>query len=145
MRVAFSVSNLHTGVLIVNHTLAKPSRTCAWPLTLRNPPEPSGTSPNLPESLHLPPPPTLWNFLEPSSNFQNIQDSPEPASGTCTSTYRNFSGTCLRNLHQHLPELSGTCLWNLHHRSRQNLSEPSGTFRNLRLRPALAHAGVNLG
>ena len=101
--------------------------------------------------LNLPKP---WNSLrhkpEPSGTF----GTPEPASGTYTTTHRDFpepSGTCLRNLHQHTPEPSGTfrnlppeptpsrtCLRNLH----QHTPEPSRTFRNLPPEPTPAHTGT---
>ena len=72
--------------------------------------------------------------------------------------HRNSPGPsepCLRNLHQHVPELSGT-LRNLPRPSGINLSEPSGTFlRNLHQHtPELsgtfrnlppAHTGAYLG
>ena len=135
-------------------TTPKPSETLELSAgTNRNPPEPSelasGTTP-----AHIG---ILWNL-------------PEPASGTYTTTHRDFpepSGTCLRNLHQHTPEPSGTfrnlppeptpahagTLRNLPEPSsgtytstHRNPPEPSGTFlRNLLLRPAPAHTGAYLG
>ena len=118
---------------------------------------------------------------EPSEIFQNLpelasgtytvftgtlRNLPEPASGTYTILQRNSpeaSGTRLRNLHQHTPELSeifrnlpelasgnytvlhrnspepsGTCLGNLHHFTK----ELSGTFRNPPPEPTPAHSGT---
>ena len=56
--LAFSISNLHMGALL----LAKPSRTCSWPFTLRNRPEPPHT-PKAATPAHTG---TLWNPAEPS-------------------------------------------------------------------------------
>ena len=89
---------------------------------------------------------------------------PKPASGTCTSTHRNSPTTCLRNLHQHTPDLSGTCLQNLHQHTPdlsktclrnlhqhtlelsgtclRNLHQHTGTLRNLPPEPTPAHAGT---
>ena len=75
-----------------------------------------------------------WQGNKPHRN------SPEP------------SEPCLRNLHQHAPELFGT-LRNLPRPSGTNLSEPSGTYasirrnppepsRNLPPEPTPAHAGT---
>ena len=54
---------------------------------------------------------TLWNLPNPAS--EPTPEATEP------------SGTCLRNLHQHAPELSGTC------RYPPEPPEPSGTLRKL--------------
>ena len=86
--------------------------------THRNSPEPSGTYlPNLHQHTselsgtfrNLPPElakGTRRNSPEPAT-FRNLPPEPTPAH---TGTLRNLqpSGTCLRNLHQHTPELSGT-------------------------------------
>ena len=98
-----------------------------FPKPWNSPPAQTGTLRNL---RNLPPEPTpahigiLWNL-------------PEPASGTYTTTHRDFP----RNLHQHTPEPSGTF--------RQPASgnytstpEPSGTFRNLPPEPTPAHTGT---
>ena len=100
---------------------------------LSGPPEPSGACLR---NIHQHAP-------ELSGTFQNsgtLGNLPEPASGTYTSTHRNApepsanlpepsgpSRTCLRNLHQHTPELAGT-LWNL----PRNLhaAAQTGTLRN---------------
>ena len=88
-----------------------PEPTPAHAGTLRNLPEPA-TFRNLPPE---PTPATCRNSAEPSGTYlRNLP--PEPTSGTYTSTHRNSpeppahtgTGTCLRNLHQHTPELSGT-------------------------------------
>ena len=74
-----------------------------------------------------------------------LRNLPNPASGTYTSTRRNSpepsgpSGTCLRNLHQHTPELAG----NLRNRNQHTL-EPSrtsctSTHRNPPEPPTPAH------
>ena len=61
-----------------------------------------------------------WLLLSRLQGNKPHRNSPEP------------SEPCLRNLHQHAPELSGT-LRNLPRPSGTNLSEPSGThLRNLR-------------
>ena len=130
MRISFlkfKSAHGYTWVHCFVHPLAKPSRICAWPLTLRNPPEPSWTSPNLPDlcTCHLlEHSETFWNPLKPSETFlRNLPPEPaqarigiqnlplEPASGTCTSTRRKppepapaHTGT-LRNP----PQASGTC------------------------------------
>ena len=149
----------------------EPSGTCNLPelasgtytSTRRNSPEPSGTclrnlhqhTPELAETFrNLPPEPasgtytsTHRNSPEPAT-FRNLPPELTPAH---TGTLRNLqpSGTCLRNLHQHTPELSGT-FRNLPPEptpaTRRNSPEPSGTFlRNLLLRPAPAHTGAYLG
>ena len=133
-----------------------------FPKPWNSPPAQTGTLRNL---RNLPPEPTpahigiLWNV-------------PEPASGTYTTTHRDFpepSGTCLRNLHQHTPEPSGTfrnltpeptparagTLRKLHQHSgtfrnfppepwnsHQHTPEPSGTFRNFPPEPTPAHTGT---
>ena len=81
--------------------------------TLRNLPEP--TFQNLPEPTSKTYPGTLRNLPEPSGTYailhRTLRNLLEPASGTYTSICQNPpepSGTCLRNLHQHTPELSGT-------------------------------------
>ena len=61
-----------------------------------------------------------WLVLSRLQDDKSHRNSPEP------------SEPCLRNLHQHAPELSGT-LRNLPRPSGTNLSEPSGAhLRNLR-------------
>ena len=128
--------------------------TSTHPGTFRNclqepTPEHTGTLRNLPPE---PAPAQTGTFRN-----QTLRNLLEPASGTCTSTRRNSpepSRTCLRNLHQHTPELSDT-FRDTHQNSpsgtytstRRNLPEPSsGTFlRNLLLRPAPAHTGAYLG
>ena len=129
------------------------------PKPWNSPPAQTGTLRN---PRNLPPEPTpahigiLWNL-------------PEPASGTYTTTRRDFpepSGTCLRKYfgtHRNPPEPSGTCLRNLHQHTpepctnytstpepsgtcprnlHQHTPEPSGTFRNLPPEPTPAHAGT---
>ena len=60
-----------------------------------------------------------WLLLSRLQGNKPHRNSPEP------------SEPCLRNLHQHAPELSRT-LRNLPKHSVTNLSEPSGTYLNLR-------------
>ena len=80
-----------------------------------NPPEPSGSCLRNLHQHTLEPSRTFWKLfpeptlavtsiytLEPSGTFRNL--SPQHTA--------ELSGTCLRNLHQHIPELSGT-FWNL--------------------------------
>ena len=111
------------------------------PKPWNSPPAQTGTLRNL---RNLPPEPTpahigiLWNLRE-------------PASGTYTTTHRDFpepSGTCLRNLHQHTPEPSGT-FRNLppeptpaHAGTLRKLHQHSGTFRNLPPELTRAHTGT---
>ena len=65
--------------------------------------------------------PELWTLENLPPEPTPAWDSPEPP------------GTCLRNLHQHTPELSGTL------RNNQHTPELSGTFRNL---PTPGHTGT---
>ena len=67
-----------------------------------------------------------WLLLSRLQGNKPHRNSPEP------------SEPCLRNLHQHAPELFGTLRRNLpnpasgtYTNTRRNSSEPSGTFRNL--------------
>ena len=111
---------------------------------------------NLPEPWNSPPAQTgtLRNLrnLPPEPTPAHIGILlPEPASGTYTTTHRDFpepSGTCLRNLHQHTPEPSGT-FRNLppeptpaHAGTLRKLHQHSGTFRNLPPEPTPAHTGT---
>ena len=85
----------------------------------------------------------MWTMLSPwskqsrgcscqgckaTNHTGTLRNLPDPASGTTPTragTLRNPpepSEPCLRNLHQHAPELS---------RTLRNLPRPSGTFRNL--------------
>ena len=91
-----NISNLHMGALF-----------CSWASkTLQN----LRLALDSPEPLHLPPPPTLRNFLKPPAPSETLQNS-----GTCTSTRRNLAEPCgtLRNP----PEPSGTCACDRHRRT----------------------------
>ena len=115
------------------------SKTITWLFLSRlqgnkpHSPEPSGTF----RKLYPEPTPAhtgiLWNL-------------PEPASGTYTTTHRDF--TCLRNLHQHTPEPSGTFRslppepTPAHAGTLRKLHQHSGTFRNLPPEPTPAHTGT---
>ena len=80
-----------------------------------------------------------WQGCKTTNHTVTLRNLPNPASGTYTSAHR-----CLRNLHQHTPELSGT-FRNLPSTHR-NSPEPSGTcLRNLLLEPAPEHTGAYLG
>ena len=74
--------------------------------THHNSPEPSGTpEPSTPELSKS------FRNLPTPAHTATLRNLPELASGTYNSTHRKSpepSGTCLRNLHQHTPELSGT-------------------------------------
>ena len=112
----------------------EPSKTfCANPR--QHTPEPSKIFRSLPELAPRTGPTPAY-----AGTFRNL---PEPISRTYTSIRRNFqepsgtrltpelSGTRLRNLHQHTPELSGTFRnppaepTAAHHRTLWNLPEPS--------------------
>ena len=111
-----------------------PEPTPARTGILQNPPAPSATCL---QNLHRhAPEPSDRNSPEPSPELTpahtgtgTLQNLPERASGTYTSTRRNppkSSGACFRNLHQHTPE-------------------PSKIFRNLPPEPApAAHTGAYL-
>ena len=75
-----------------------------------------------------------WLLLSRLQGNKPHRNSPEP------------SEPCLRNLHQHAPELFGTLRRNLpnpasgtYTNTRRNSSEPSGTFRNLPPEPTILH------
>ena len=84
--------------------------------------------------------PKLSWTLRNTGTLRSPTNLPEVASGTYTSTHRNCpepsepsepSGTCLRKLHQHTPELSQTCLRNLHQHTPEPTPAHTGTLRNL--------------
>ena len=124
----------HTGTL---RNLLNPA-SGTYTNTRRNSSEPSGTFRTLPleptptraGTLRNPPEPSKTFRNQTFGTFRNLPPEPTPAYPP------EPSGTRLRNLHQHTPELSGTF---------RNLPEPSGTFRNLLLLPAPAHTGTYLG
>ena len=75
-----------------------------------------------------------WLLLSRLQGNKPHRNSPEP------------SEPCLRNLHQHAPELFGTLRRNLpnpasgtYTNTRRNSSEPSGTFQNLPPEPTILH------
>ena len=84
------------------------------------------------------------NNMVASFKYITLRNLPEPTSGTYTSTPRNPpepsanlpepsgpSGSCLRNLHQHLPELSRTGAYTSTHWSTHRNPQHTGTLRNL--------------
>ena len=135
----------HTGTL---RNLLNPAPG-TYTNTRQNSPEPSGTFQDLPETnlsepsgAHLRTPELFGTFRNlPPECAGTLRNLPEPASGTYTSTHRispKPSGTRLRHLHQHRPELSGTF------RNRPPEPAPAtrtGTHRSLSgLKTPLAYA-----